>query len=131
MVLKLMRKGGVRCTVCVCVFLCVWWRVPCVYCSICVYSQAVAIAVCEGRFGELHHAGAALPDDLGGAAQQLLGFCEGLSQLLLPLHELGVALQTGKTQNFQGSALAGGGVAERRGRAAVLPHTAARTASLL
>lgn len=79
-------------------FLCVWWRVPCVYCSICVYSQAVAIAVCEGRFGELHHSGAALPDDLGGAAQQLLGFCEGLSQLLLPLHELGVALQTGNTK---------------------------------
>lgn len=57
-----------------------------------VRSQAVAVAVCEGGFGLVHNAGPALPDHLGGAAQQLLGLRERLRQLLLPLHELWVAL---------------------------------------
>lgn len=105
LVLQLMRKGHVRCRVCV--YLCVWCCVTCVYWYICVYSQAIAIAVCEGRFGELHHSGAAFPDDFGGAAQQLLGFGERLSQLFFPLHELGVTLQTGN-ENFKGSAVVGG-----------------------
>lgn len=73
-----------------------------------MYSQAIAVAVCEGRLGELHHSGAAFPDDFGGAAQQLLGFCERLGQLFFPLHKLGVTLQT-RNRNFKGSAGVGGG----------------------
>lgn len=46
----------------------------------------------EGRLGELHHAGPGLVEELGGAAQQSLSLRERLGQLLLPLHELGVAL---------------------------------------
>ena len=104
-VLKLMTKGQVRCSVCV---YCGVLRV-CTDTCVCVYSQAIAIAVCEGRFRELHLHGAAFPDDFGGAAQQLLGFCERLSQLFFPLHKLGVTLQTGNG-NFKGSAgVVGGG----------------------
>lgn len=50
-----------------------------VYRSVCVYSQAIAIAVCEGRFRELHHSSTAFPDDFGGTTQQLLGFRECFS----------------------------------------------------
>lgn len=86
--------------VCVCVYQGVYiYMCVCVlyiYIYMCVYSQAVAVAVCEGRFGELHHSGPAFPDDFGGAAQQLLGFCERFGQLFLPLHELRVALRTEK-----------------------------------
>lgn len=77
--------------------ICVSWCVACVLIHMWVYSQAIAIAVCEGRFGELHHSGATFPDDFWGAAQQFLGFCERLSQLFFPLHKLRVTLQKGNT----------------------------------
>lgn len=82
--------------VCVCVFICVSVSGICVFVCECVRScsQSIAVAVCEGRFGELHHSGAAFSDDFGSATQQLLGFCESLRQLFLPLHELWVALRT-------------------------------------
>lgn len=72
--------GGMQsvCVLCVCARVC---------------SQAIAIAVCEGGFGELHHSGPALPDDFWSTTQQLLGFCESFSQLFLPLHKLWVTLQ--------------------------------------
>ena len=82
--------------VCMCVYVCMYVCVSvcvCVCVSISVYSQAIAVAVCEGRFGELHHSGTAFPNDFGSTAQQLLGFCERFSQLFLPLNKLGVALQ--------------------------------------
>lgn len=56
-------------------------------------SEAVAAPVTEGRLRELHDAGPGLVEELGGAAQQPLGLRERLRQLLLPLHELGVALR--------------------------------------
>lgn len=97
--------------------------------EVCVYScggsQAVAAAVCEGGFGELHHSGPALPDDLGGAAQQLLSLGERLGQLLLPLHELRVALHGRQTCWCLDQSMMG----EPGGRG--LPHTAAQTASPL
>lgn len=94
-VLKPMRRGEVRRDLCV--FLCIKVYVcvfACVFMDIRVYSQAIAIAVREGRFGQPHHSGAAFANDFWGTAQQLLGFCERFSQLFLPLHELRVALQT-------------------------------------
>lgn len=92
-----------------------------------MYSQAIAIAMCEGRFGELHHSGTSFPDDFWGAAQQFLGFCERLSQLFFPLHKLRVTLPK-ENSHFKSSAIARRG---NRGRVMVLPHTAAQTASLL
>lgn len=55
-------------------------------------SEAVAAPVTERRLGQLHHAGPRLVEELGRAAQQPLGLRKGLGQLLLPLHELRVAL---------------------------------------
>lgn len=55
-------------------------------------SEAIAVPVTEGGLGQLHHAGAGLVEELGGTAQQPLGLCKRLGQLLLPLHKLGVAL---------------------------------------
>lgn len=84
------KEDAVCASVCVCVRVCMLW----------VYSQAIAIAVCEGRFGKLHHSGPAFPDDFWGTAQQLLGFSERFSQLFLPLHKLRITLHT-QTQRGQ------------------------------
>lgn len=66
-----------------------------------LYSQAIAIAVCEGRFGELHNSSPAFPDDFGGATQQLLGFGKRFGQLFLPLHELWITLQRERENDDQ------------------------------
>lgn len=81
-----------------CVFL---WIMVCLHVCVCIQicmcdSQAIAIAVCEGRFRELHHSSTAFPDDFGGTTQQLLGFRECFSQLFLPLHKLWVTLKKKK-----------------------------------
>lgn len=55
-----------------------------------VYSQAIAIAVCEGGLGKLHYSSTAFPDDFRSATQKFLGLRERLSQLFLPLHKLWV-----------------------------------------
>lgn len=67
-----------------------------------MYSQAVAIAVCEGRLGKLHHSSPAFSNDFGSPTQQFLGFCERFVQLFLPLHKLWIALriQQGMNQLF-------------------------------
>lgn len=59
-----------------------------------VYSQAIAIAVCEGGLGKLHYSSTAFPDDFRSATQKFLGLRERLSQLFLPLHKLWVTLRT-------------------------------------
>lgn len=55
--------------------------------------QAIAASVAQRGLGELHQAVPRPVEELGRAAQQPLGLGEGLGQLLLPLRELGVALQ--------------------------------------
>ena len=85
-----------RVDVCLCVSPMVCARVyEYVSLSVCG-SQAVAVAVRERWLrGQLHHPSAAtFADDLGGAAQKLLGFGESIGQLLLPLDKLWVTLYT-------------------------------------
>lgn len=55
-------------------------------------SEAIAVPVAEGRLGELEQPSSRFVEELGGAPQEPLGLREGLGELLLPLHKLGVTL---------------------------------------
>lgn len=55
-------------------------------------SEAVAISVAQWWLGELQDGGTWLVEELGGTAQQPLGFIEGARQVLQPLCKLGVTL---------------------------------------